>query len=116
MKYFYSGWMIADFVATFPFQFFLGDFIYTKLIRLLRLTKLATLIDISRIKRMIKSYYENSQRADRAQSQYLVMFSFRIFRLITIVFMITYFIGCGWYLTCRYINSDADEKAKNTFI
>ena len=60
MKYFYSGWMVADFVATFPFQIFLGDFIYTKLIRLLRLTKLASLFDISRIKRMIKSYYENS--------------------------------------------------------
>ena len=30
--------------------------------------------------------------------------------------MITYFIGCGWYLTCRYINTDADNKADNTFI
>lgn len=30
--------------------------------------------------------------------------------------MITYFIGCGWYLTCRYINSTKDEQDGNTFI
>lgn len=58
--------MILDFVATFPFSFFLGEgMIFTRLARLTRLSKLIAIFDISRIKRIIKSYYENSTRSDR---------------------------------------------------
>jgi hypothetical protein len=57
--------MVLDFLATFPFDAVLGDFVYTKLIRLLRLSKLITLLDINRIKRIIKRFFENSTRADR---------------------------------------------------
>ena len=51
--------MLLDFIATFPFQYF-SDVMWTKLIRLARLTKLIALLDISRVKRLIKNYYENS--------------------------------------------------------
>jgi len=68
--------MVLDFIATFPFQYIAEDVMWTKLIRLFRLTKLIALLDISRVKRLVKNYYENSQRADRAQTQQLVMFSF----------------------------------------
>lgn len=89
---------------------------WTKLIRLFRLTKLIALLDISRVKRLVKNYYENSQRADRAQTQQLVMFSFRITRLIIIVFLITYFIGSFWFLFVRNINTEDDLKKKHTFV
>lgn len=89
---------------------------WTKLIRLFRLTKLIALLDISRVKRLIKNYYENSQRADRAQTQQLVMFTYRIFRLIVIVFLFTYLIGSFWFIFVRYINTEEDEKRRMTFI
>ena len=44
------------------------------------------------------------------------MYSYKIFRLVIIVVMITYFIGCFWWLIVRQINTKADELAKNTFI
>lgn len=97
-KYASSGQMLLDFVATFPFNLFFGDeLIFTKLARLTRLSKLVAIFDISRMKRIIKSYYENSNRSDRLQSQYIVMYAFRIFRLVVIATLITYMIGCAWW-------------------
>lgn len=55
-------------MATFPFDIFVPDMLLTRMIRLLRLTKLITLLDVSRIKRMVKGYFENSTRADRHQT------------------------------------------------
>ena len=107
--------MILDFIATFPFQYF-SDVMWTKLIRLARLTKLIALLDISRVKRLIKNYYENSQRADRMQTQQLVMFTYRIFRLIVIVFLFTYLIGSFWFLFVQFINTSEDENNQKTFI
>jgi len=108
--------MVLDFMATFPFDVFLDAGIYTKLIRLLRLTKLVRLLDIGRIKRIVKAYFDKSTRADRIQAQYMVMYSYKIFRLIIIVFMITYIIACFWWLLCRYVNNEKDTDNGNTFI
>jgi hypothetical protein len=65
VRYFKSFWLVLDFLATFPFDAFAPDMIITRMIRLLRLSKLFTLLDVSRIKRMVKSYFENSTRSDR---------------------------------------------------
>ena len=66
-----------DFIATFPFDaVFKADVIYTRLIRLTRLSKLIAMLDTSRINRIIKSYFENSTRADRLQSQYMFMYTY----------------------------------------
>ena len=115
IKYFKSGWMLLDFIATFPFQYF-SDVMWTKLIRLARLTKLIALLDISRVKRLIKNYFDNSQSHDRTKKQYLVMFIYRIFRLIVIVFLFTYLIGSFWFIFVRFINTEEDIKDRKTFI
>ena len=58
--------MLLDFLATFPFDIvFNAQAQYTRMIRLMRLSKLLAILDTSRFKRVIKSYYENSTRADR---------------------------------------------------
>jgi len=89
--------MFLDFIATFPFDTIMGQGQYARLIRLARLTKLVKLLDVGRIKRLVKSYYDQSTRADRIQAQYMMMYSYKIFRLIVIVFMITYIIACFWW-------------------
>ena len=81
--------------------------IFTKLARLTRLSKLVAIFDISRMKRIIKSYYENSTRSDRLQSQYIVMYAFRIFRLVVIATLLTYMIGCFWWVISQVVNSNA---------
>ena len=116
IRYFKSGWMFLDFIATFPFDILFGGGMYARLIRLARLTKLVKLLDIGRIKRLVKSYFDQSTRADRIQAQFMVMYSYRIFRLIIIVFMITYIIACFWWFLVRYINTQEDIDNDNTFI
>ena len=44
------------------------------------------------------------------------MYSYRIFRLIIIVFMITYIIACFWWFLVRHINTQEDIEKDNTFI
>lgn len=44
------------------------------------------------------------------------MYSYKIFRLIIIVFMITYLIGSFWWLIIKNINNDEDIDNSNTFI
>lgn len=56
---------MLDFVATFPFDVFLPGMLLTRLIRLFRLSKLVKLLDINRIKRVVKSFFDNSTGADR---------------------------------------------------
>ena len=58
IRYFKSGWMFLDFIATFPFDWIFGGAIYGRLIRLARLSKLVKLLDIGRIKRIVKSYFD----------------------------------------------------------
>ena len=109
-KYAKSGQMLLDFVATFPFNVVLGpNLIFTKLARLTRLSKLVAIFDISRMKRIIKSYYENSTRSDRLQSQYMVMYAFRIFRLVVIASLITYMIGCTWWVISLITNNEVQK-------
>ena len=66
LNYMKSGWMFLDFVATFPFEIFYDDNVsFTRMIRLTRLSKLISLFDSSKFKKIIKSYFDNSTRADR---------------------------------------------------
>jgi hypothetical protein len=44
------------------------------------------------------------------------MYVYKIFRLIVIIFMITYFIGCFWWLLARFVNTPYDIEIGNTFI
>lgn len=68
IKYAKSGWLVLDFLATFPFDIFIRQAMLTKLIRLLRLTKLIRLLDVNRVKRLVKGYYDKSTSSDRIQS------------------------------------------------
>lgn len=73
-------------------------------------------LDISKFKRMVKAYFDNSTRSDRMQQQYIVMYTIKIMRLIIVVFIITYIVGCVWFFAVRYINSEEDIKSRDTFI
>lgn len=116
IRYAKSGWMLVDFLATFPFNLFFEDAVYTRMIRLSRLSKMVAILDVSRVQRMIKSYFDKSTRADRIQTQFILIYNYKIMRLIIIVFMITYLIGSFWWLIVKNVNTTEDIDAGNTFI
>ena len=89
-EYLKSGWMLIDFMATFPFNVIYEGAFLTRLFRLMRLSKLIKLFDVSKIKRLIKNYYDKSTRADRIQSQQIAMYTYKIIRLILIALIVTY--------------------------
>ena len=116
IRYAKSGWMLVDFLATFPFNLLFEDAVYTRMIRLSRLSKMVAILDVSRVQRMVKSYFDKSTRADRIQTQFILIYNYKIFRLIIIVFMITYLIGSFWWLIVKNVNNIEDVDAGNTFI
>ena len=57
------------------------------------------LIDISRVNKLIKQFLNNDQsRDEKIVAQYMLLYFYKIFRLIIIAIIITYFIGCFWFL------------------
>ena len=72
IRYAKSGWMLVDFLATFPFNLLFEDAVYTRMIRLSRLSKMVAILDVSRVQRMVKSYFDKSTRADRIQTQFIL--------------------------------------------
>lgn len=107
-------------MATIPFEMF-GEgegsgASVTKLLRLTRLTRLWALMDQSKMNRILKQAFENSQRQDRIVAQYILMYSFKIIRLIIIAIIITFTVGCVWYLWVSTQNTAEDIANENTFL
>ena len=111
MKYIFKGWFIVDFISVFPFVAVLQqNALITKLFRLFRLPRLIKLIDISRFNKLLKSFFESSSRDERIVAQYMLMYFYKIFRLIIIAIIITYFLGCLWYFISNEVNSDSTSQ------
>lgn len=111
MKYIFKGWFIIDFVSVFPFVAILQqNALITKLFRLFRLPRLIKLIDISRFNKLLKSFFESSSRDERIVAQYMLMYFYKIFRLIIIAIIITYFLGCLWYFISNEVNSNTTTQ------
>ena len=116
-KYVFRGWFVVDLVSVFPFnQLFSTQTLLTKLFRLARLPRLIRLIDISRFNQMLKSFLENSSRDERIVAQYMMMYAYRIFRLVIIAIIITFFVGCFWFMVSNDLNYDSDIEEGNTFV
>jgi hypothetical protein len=111
-----KGWFLVDFISVFPFQYiFLGNGFMTKLFRLFRLPRLVKLIDISRFNQLLKSFFDNSSRDERIVAQYMLMYAYKIFRLIIIAIIVTYFVGCFWFLISNELNPEDSESFVKNF-
>ena len=56
---------------------------------------------------------QNSSRDEKIVAQYMLLYIYKIFRLIVIAIIITYFIGCFWWYFC---NTQIDIQGQNSFI
>jgi len=113
-KYIYSGWFFVDFASTFPVSMVMpsaSSVLWVRLFRLFRLPKLIKILDLSRFNRLLRSLFENSTRQDRIVSQYILMYTYKIFRLVIMAVIIIYFVGCIWYLVSQMVNTTNEDKA-----
>lgn len=55
---------------------------------------------------------DDQSNDEKIVAQYMILYTYKIIRLIIIAVIITYFIGCGWYLLCTNLNNNAKEGAE----
>ena len=116
------GWFPIDFISVFPFDIFGESEVQgqheskarsqsaSKLFRLARLPRLIKLIDISRFKKLSSSLMSsNSSRDEQIVAQYMILNVYKIFRLIIIAIITTYFLGCSWFWYCTQYNHLTDR-------
>lgn len=61
----------------------------------------------------MKSFFDNNSRDERIVAQIMLMYAYKIIRLIIIAIIITYFVGCSWYFISNELNPESDE---DTFV
>ena len=109
-NYLWHGSFFIDFISVFPFEAFFQAGKVAKMLRLFRLPRLVKLFDISKFNRVVKALMSNSSRDERIVAQYMMLYIYKIVRLIIIAIIITYFIGCFWYMFCvLYTENQASE-------
>ena len=54
----------------------------------------------------------NTSRDERIVAQYMMLYIFKIFRLIIIAIIITYFIGCFWYMFITLYSQGLTEEGE----
>lgn len=52
----------------------------------------------------------NQSRDEKIVAKYMLLYFYKIFRLIIIAVIITYFIGCFWWLLSTSLNSDDEDQ------
>lgn len=107
------GWFLIDFISVFPFkEVFQGGNAgeITKLFRLFRLPRLWKLIDIQRFKNIVQQLSSGGEsREQNIQMQYVMLYVYKIVRLIIMAIIITYFIGCFWWYFCTITRDNATD-------
>lgn len=101
-RYCVSGKFLIHFLATFPF--FLIQFknekhkpLYFKFFRLTRVPRIITIFDMDKFQKLSDCFFEGTARGRRVILQNLMKNSYKVFRLILMTVLITYFIGCTFY-------------------
>ena len=100
LKYIKS-WFLIDLLSIIPFELFFPNITYSKMIRLLRLPKFIQTIDVKRFDNLATSFLTKGE-SENASKRLMVIFNiryfFKIIRLMIMASLLTYVLGCVWYL------------------
>ena len=122
-RYLKTGMFFRDFLATFPFYLFTwaqldcvngtedgSDFgIWFKLLRMFRFQRIYKLLDTARFSRFVEAVFSGSTRGKRVVFSLIMKNVYKVFRLILLTIIITFFLGCAFY----FISS---QQSGDTFI
>lgn len=97
-----SGQFFLDFLATFPFYLLPQEggqkqTVWIKLIRLVRIPRIVNLLDLSRFNKFVETVFSGQTRGKRVVFQLIMKNVYKVFRLILLTIIITYFTGCLFY-------------------
>lgn len=101
-------WFIIDFISIIPYELFFSDnndknIKYFKMIRFLRLPKFIQTIDVKRFDNIASSILTKGE-SENASRRLVIIFNiryfFKIIRLMIMASILTYVLGCVWYLLC----------------
>lgn len=99
-RYLKSGWFFLDIAATFPFYLFsnVSGGGGLKLLRMVRIPKILNLVDENRFDRIVEILVRSLPRDKRIEYRIVIKQLFKVLRLMLLTVIITYFLGCGFYL------------------
>lgn len=121
---FFSGWFIIDFLAVFPFVIFFTNekvknrVLLLKMVRILRLPRFLSLLDSAKfdtfmemiLEKEPKNPREEKSRQEKMTIKYVSRYVYKVFRLILIALMLTYFLGCTWYFLVDIFEESATSQ------
>jgi len=113
-KYLFSFKFIVDLISTIPWDLIFSDYPYLSALRLFRLFRFPSLIamlDLRKINQVLASLFEGQQRKEKIMIQYFLLYTYKVFRVIMIASIVTYFMGCIWYLFSNNANNTEDVIA-----
>ena len=73
-------------------------FVALKLVRLVRIPRIINLLDLSKINSVVETIFSGQTRSKKVVFQQIMKNVYRVFRLILMTIIITYFVGCSFYL------------------
>ena len=113
-KYLASGSFFTDVVATIPLYLITRGqcvdgkspdedsssqgTVILKLLRLVRIKRVFTIFDMGRVNKIVESLFSNQTRSKKVVFSLIMKNIYSVFRLILLTVIITYFIGCFFYL------------------
>ena len=115
-KRYLGSWFIIDFVSVFPFQTFLSGGVMLKLVRLARMPRLLKLLDPERFKKVVRSFENDEADIEDVLRRDYILFFYNIFRLCTILVLLTYGFGCINFFMSEEGNSEEAKAEGKTFI
>lgn len=77
-----------------------------KLVRLIRIKRIFTLLEMNRINKLVATLFSNQTRSKKVVFSLIMKNIYSVFRLILLTVIITYFIGCFFYLVSGIFKSE----------
>jgi hypothetical protein len=102
-RYFMSGWLLIDLVATFPFYALGSDStLVFKMIRLVRLPRIIRIFSVKTFKKNLNLFVRGNTRTARITSRITVRKTYSIVRLVLLALVTCYFITALFYIFVKY--------------
>jgi len=87
-----------------------------KLARLFRIKRIFTLLEMNRVNKIVDTLFSNQTRSKKVVFSLIMKNIYSVFRLILLTVIITYFIGCFFYLWSGLFATDFEDNTDPNFI
>jgi len=97
-KRYMTSWFLPDMLAVTPFYLVNNDLLWMKLIRLVRLFKFIEMLEVDKIEKPLEWVLAGVAVEKRMFITFVVKNVYKIFRLIIVALLLTYYVGCFWFM------------------